>query len=320
MGHLVGHRALPWFVELGHRSVRHALREKAGNTFRGHNEGVLTSVGGYGRIVTINHIAIPPPRASLSRVPLNDRMLLVPRLAIKVNRGTIVNNAAIDGPAPRPLGVKPNIKLVGGQVAASCHIAIFSVTGAVNPVTAGGGAVVLQRAKTGQEFASSKVIAVDVFSYFVRVGWVTIVPSHFDYRVSIGSTLLGIEFFEFKHQLVHHPEVILSLAGSFRRFVTPLHPATAIGDTAFLFKGTKRWQDEDLGINLCGVSAGAFPEVAGLSMPQVNDHQPVQFPQGAPFQYGVGASHRRILPPAKHSLNFASVHGFKHGNPGIVFA
>src|SRR4030042_780487 len=83
----------------------------------------LTGSIAIGGEVTSTKYPSPPPRFAFSRIPLNHRVLFVPRLTVKVNRCTVIDNTPVNRPTPGPLGVKPDIEGVRGEVAPAGAVA-----------------------------------------------------------------------------------------------------------------------------------------------------------------------------------------------------
>ena len=96
------------FVVLGERPVGRAGAVELGMPVLDHDKGQLALGVGHGRPGAVGHVAHP-----LAAVPFNNGFLGIEGLAVHVHRGTVVQDAAVDGPAPRPVGEEADIGLHG---------------------------------------------------------------------------------------------------------------------------------------------------------------------------------------------------------------
>jgi hypothetical protein len=112
-----------------------------------------------------------PSFLTLGRVPLDDRLLGVPGIAVEVDRGAVIDDAAVDRPAPGELWVHADIEGAVFQAAAAGAVARdgcvrllvrLDVAVTVEPVAGGRRAVGLEPGKAVQELTRGQVVAVDL--------------------------------------------------------------------------------------------------------------------------------------------------------------
>ncbi len=219
-------------------AVGSAKAEDAGVAFRLHNEGMF----GVGRPAAVRHVAYPGAGTVLGRgVPLDDRMLLVPRFAgDRVNRGPVVDDASVDRPVPGPVRVEANAGRIL-QSPALGQVAILGVV-AIKPVTGGRGAVVPQLGEVLDLLAGlDNRIAVSILQVhqspaaglpgdLLGVGQpIAVVPGEVYYRIREGPALAGVQVPHLAHNLVDDPHIFFGITERVHGLVTPLHPTTRIG-------------------------------------------------------------------------------------------
>ena len=89
---------------------------------------------------SIRHIPNPAAFSSFGHgVPSDNGMLLVPRIAVHVNRGPIIQDTAVNRPAPCPPWVQSDTGFL--SFASGCHVTLICVGIAVQPVSTAGGAI-----------------------------------------------------------------------------------------------------------------------------------------------------------------------------------
>src|SRR5579864_2501313 len=97
-------RRLYRFVMLGNWAVKQRVAKEPSHALAVHNEWQPSlRIFGIHFWRVIGHVADP-----LFAVPFDARSLWIPRIAVEVCRGAVVQNAAIEWPAPCPVWEKPH--------------------------------------------------------------------------------------------------------------------------------------------------------------------------------------------------------------------
>ncbi len=133
-------------------------------------------------------------------------------------------------------------------------------------------------------------VAVDLFGHFVGIksSMSLIIP--FEVQDGFGKdAVFLIKALYFVPQGHKDMAVGPCLPRRVRRLVAPLHPAAAVGNGAFFFNGNGARQEKDLGLDLFGIHAGAFPERPGFVVKEIDVDHPVQLGQPVPVLLCVGA-------------------------------
>src|SRR5439155_19737340 len=140
------HGRLDRLVVLGERSVEHGAREEPAGPLAVHDERpprrwiLWVHRGGI-----VGHVALP---LLVGHVPRDAGTRRIPRLAFGIGGGSVVHDAAVEGPAPRPPVIETH---AGGVVllrildarAALAQVAGFGLRAGIDPLAGGGGAVLL---------------------------------------------------------------------------------------------------------------------------------------------------------------------------------
>ena len=229
----------------------------------------------------IRHVELGPGLGR--RVPLEQGLVLVPGLALGVHRAAVIDDPAVHRPGPGPVGVDP--QAAGVFFVPAGHEVVLLVRAGIgpgiDPVAAGGGAVVGELGEVGHLLFVRHGVAVDLLGHQVDVGVVAVVPVELD--DGVGTDRLGIgliELLEFQPQPVGVPQVALGVPVGLHRLVAPLEPAAAVADAAFLLHGVRHGEEKDLGLDVLGLGPGPLPEDRGVRLPEVKGRQPFQLGQG----------------------------------------
>ena len=325
--------ALERLIVLGQGAVVAARAEDLAHAVGGHDERILALRGiGHGRPGTVRHIAHP-----LAVLPGDDRLVGLVGLAVGIDRGPVVQDAAVDRPGPGPARIKPDGGLHGrlGLVPPGGHV-LVGVGAAIHPGARTGGAVGLQQGEARHGVAGFERLvrvadleglfrqegAVDALGHLVGIEGVVggHVPVQVLDRIGEGAAFLGVQGPDLFVELVDDVAVGLGVAGRGLGGVAPLHPAARVGDRAFLFKGDGARQEEDLGLDLFGVHTRAFPEGARLGFEDVDRDHPVELGHGLTGFVGVGGAGGRILAPGEKALESPAEHDVEQRQPGVILA
>ncbi len=300
---------------LGDGSIGPTGTEDRGHAVRLHNEGPLGLgfVHQHGRPASVGHIAHP-----LAVFPFQDIFVGRPGLAVAVNRRSIVDYASINRPAPSPFGVKPHASGVL-LVAASCHVPLFRIGLAVEPVARAGGAVVQkvgerwhQGALLERPFLYSGIllkVAVNQLGHGVGVelSILYIVPAQVEDGLR-EYTAIFVQLTDLFEQFDHNLAVALAVTGRLSRLVAPLAPAAGVCNRALLLHTGGAGQEKDLGFYLLGIHPGTPPEFGCFVVIHADVDHPVQFGQGLTDLARVGPGTGRVHTPAKEALDVPFVH------------
>ena len=103
-------------------------------------------------------------------------------------------------------------------------------------------------------------------------------------------------------------EVGAAVRDRLNRAMAPLRPAPAVDDAAFLLDAGTGRQNKDLGGDSSRINTGPLPELRGLVLEQIGDHEPIELVDGRTDQPRVGAADHGILAEAEEPLDFARQH------------
>ena len=196
-----------------------------------HDEGQLLAR----RVAAVRHVAYP---FLVRGIPADDDALGVERLACHGGGGPVVEDTAVHGPGPGPVGEHAQALGMGIDVVApGHHVAVLVVAAGVDPTGAAGRSVglelgeVLDLVAGRHDHVAVFVLdvderpAVDLFGDLVRIHFaVAVVPGQLEDRIGVGARLVGVELSQAQHDLVDDPGVGLGLAGRLNGLVTPLAP------------------------------------------------------------------------------------------------
>ena len=227
--------------------------------------------------ITLPRLAIPP----------DDGKLRIPGLAMGIHGGAVIEHAAVDRPAPGPLGIQAESGLLGGlaEVTVLGLVAVFlCVAVAVQPVEGGSGTVSLEITKGGDELALMVDLvlhlgvlpehAVDTFGPLFSL--VLFAPVEAEDRIRERTAFLPVEVADFVDQRHEHVAEVAGFAGRLDSLVKPLQPASGVGDRAFLLDTLCGREEEHLGLHLLGIDAGTVPVIGGLGMVNFTHDEPVK--------------------------------------------
>src|SRR4029434_7716435 len=125
----ISNRALHRLVVLGEWAIRKVRTVELSNARCQHDKRIhLTRRHG-----AVGDVAFPSLGLG---VPADDPFTRVERLALSVNTGAVIKDAASPQPHPGPLRIKPNAVRGIGRITAGGQVALLSVTAAVDPVAA----------------------------------------------------------------------------------------------------------------------------------------------------------------------------------------
>ena len=312
-------------VVFGQRAVGRGRAEEQAGAVRGHDEGLHAALG-HRRLCTVRHVAHP-----LAVLPFDDGAAGVPRAAVQVDGGTVVQDAAVLRPAPRPVGEEANLRLHGRlrRIAALGLAAFFlGPASGVEPVEGRGGAVGLQRGEHGDllalpvllavDFAVGLELAVDALRNVRRVEF--FVPAHLEELFGAGPAFFLVHL---AHEVdERNPEIaeVAGLAFGFHGLVEPLQPAAAVADGPFLLDAVRRRQEEDFCLDLGRVGPGAAPVVGGFGVVYLGDDQPVEIIQGLAHLMGVGEAVHGVHAHDEAAAHLALEDAVHDEHIGVVFA
>ena len=320
-------RGFRGLIVLGEGPVRRAHAVELSVAVLHHDEGQFALfLVGQGRPGAVGHVAHP-----FGAVPLDNRLLGVPGLAVGVHRGAVVENAPVDRPAPRPIGEQTDIGLHGrlaGVATFGLVAVLFRPTAAVKPVERRGGAVVLKNPKGGHlltafvllfsHLAVGPELAVDALG---PLGGDELVrPVHLEDGIRQGAALRLVQFADLIEQGHYHIAEVAGLVAGLHAHVEPLQPAAAVADGAFLLNTVGRGQQKDFGFAGLGVHAGALPVICGFRVMDFHADQPVQFVQSGPHLVGIGEAVHGVHAHDEAAPHLALVHLVHGVHVGAVLA
>src|SRR5829696_4507268 len=114
------------------------------------------------------------------------------------------------------------------------------------------------------------------------------------------------------------PGVAPGIARRFDGPVVPLQHALGLGEGAVLLGDERRGDEEDLRCALLGVYVVHLPGGGGLYLVGIEDHEPVQGPQGVLGQLDVWPADREVLPEDEAALHVPVLHVHDRRVVGVV--
>ncbi len=267
------HRRLDRLVVLGERAVDHAVAEEPADPLAVHDERqVRVRIFGIhgGRVV--GHVANP-----LRAVPADARPLGIPRRAVEVGGGAVVQDTTVQGPAPRPVGVEAHPGGVVGRGVLDSAPPLHQVSGVriracVDPVPGGRRAVVLQVCERRHLLSGGQVLAVDLLGDLVQVRLerVFVAQGHRIDRVRELAALLLVEVFHPAEEVGQDPVVVPRVALRWNHLVLPLRPPAAVRERSVLFDPVGGREHEHLCLDLARVDTGRVPELGARRRQRVH--------------------------------------------------
>ena len=246
---------------------------------------------------------VVPGPASLLLVPPDVAFPLRPRLAGRVGRGAVVEDATVRGPRPRPLERHPALLPV--RRATGRAVLVAGMDPAIDPAAARRRAVGLQLGE-GRERATLRVDTVDLAQHGRRtrlrvraVG--RQLPPQLLHRPVPGLGRLGETLADPQPEVVGEPQVGAPVAGGLDGLRVPLQETLRVREGAVLLDVRGRREEEDLGAALLGpelarLDLGAVgPERGRLDLVEVADDEPVELREREPVQPGVRRADGRVL-------------------------
>ena len=321
---VLGKRRLKGFVVFGERPVEQAGAVKRPKAVHLHDEGVPAA----GCAGAVHHVTHPGPV-----LPGHHGLFRVPGVAVFVHRSPVVEYAPVGRPRETPVGAYADTFLLRRAVgvAPGHHVAFFRPGTAMQPVAAGGGAVVAQNRKPRHLLAGLEFLAVDG-----HVAGIAAVQQ----LGHVGRRKLAVFLPGFQAELLHrigeHPAVFgvqgphpltksqehfavgLGGAARGRRLTAPLQPAAGVGDGTFFFHVCGTGQQEDFCIHGFGLDAGAVPERGRFVVEQVDADHPLELGKGFAVFTRVGSAAGRVLAPSEKALQLAGGHFVEDGQPEVV--
>src|SRR5438445_1799611 len=286
-------RRLDWLVVFGEGPVEHRAGEEPSDALAVHDErSPGLRVGRLQRGLGVGHVALP---LLVRRVPCGPRTRRVPRLALEVGGGAVVQDPAIERPAARPAVIEAHagrIVLLGILDAGPPlrEIAGFGIRAGVDPVAGGGRPVVLERAEGSHPLARCQIEAVDLLADLVQLRLQRILVVHrqrIQWRRELPA-LLGVELLHALVDVGQDPVVVAGALGCDGRLL-PLHPAAAVNDRAVLLDPVRGRDHEHFGLDRLRVRAGPTPELRAGRRQRVHHRQPLEVGEGLHHLVGVGA-------------------------------
>ena len=272
-----------------------------------------------------------PSHVLLLGVPADDPAPRVERLALAIDRGAVVEDAAVHRPRPGPLRMEPDAVRRVGRVASGGQVALLRVAAAVDPVARHGAAVVLQLREAGHLLAGGEALCrrlvrhvgqeppVQLARDAVRIGLVAVVPGEVPDRLREHPVLL-VRALHGLGEPVDDVEIGTAVGDGLHRAVAPLRPAPAVDDAALLLDAGGGGEHEHLGRDLGRIDARPLPEARRLVLEQIGDHHPFELVQPGPDQARVGAAHRGVLAEAEEPLHLAGQHGVGEREERVALA
>ncbi len=179
--------------------------------------------------------------------PLDHPSFRTGGLSLQIDGCTVIENPAVDRPGPGKFRVEPD--LVGGviRLATGGHVSGIRITAGIYPATACRAAVGLKQGE-GRHLFSGLVFritdldvsgegAVDDLGDLVGIELMAgpVVPFEVHNWIRKDATVLLVNFLQFETELQNDVAVRTAVAERFGSCITPLHPASAVGNAAFLF-------------------------------------------------------------------------------------
>ena len=236
-------RRLDGFVMLGERTVEQCVGEQPADALTVHDERQPGSgIGRTHRRRIVRNVSDP-----LASVPHYAGPLRIPRLPLRVGRCAVVEDAPVERPAPRPVGIEPHPRRIVLLRVLDAHpafreVALRSVTSDVDPTTRRRRAVVGQLREGHHLLAGLEVLTVDFFRDFVerRLDGIPVVHLQFQNRVRELAAALLIQRLHPMVQFGDHPVIVHRAADRRDDLILPLHPAAAVDERAILLDPMRR--------------------------------------------------------------------------------
>ena len=288
-------RALDRLVVLRERSVREGgeRREDAAHPLRVHDERphVLLRRGVH---LEVRNVVADPLLRGLA--PPDLPPFGIPRLAGGIAGGTVVKHAAVGRPGPRPALMDTLARRVLRPTPRRL-VSGFGPGTAIQPVAAGGGAVVLEPGEAGKLLAGLDLLlrlrvleigqglAVDLLGelgqrWMQRIG---VGPGEVQDRVGELAALLLVQLPHLQEDLRHDVLVQPRLPRRRQGHVFPLQPARGVGHRPVLLGEPRAGQAIDRGVDLLHLvlaDTRRHPELAGLVRIDLAHDEEVAFLQG----------------------------------------
>ena len=318
------------FVVLGERPFHATGAEQLAVAFLVHDEGIPALARGQRRPAAVGHVADP-----FGSVPADDGLGRVPGLAVQVHRSPVVQDAAVDGPAPGVVRVQADVGLLRrlGPVASLGFVDLLAefflgVAAGVQPVQAESGAVVAQGSEARDLLPLLVFLALDhgvfgepavaLLSDAFRVK--DLGEVHLQQRIRIGAAFLDVQFLDLVGDSHGHGAQGHAFTLGLGGLVVPQLPAAGVGDAAFFFHAVGRGEQEAFGLDLLGIHARAVPEVRGLGVMHFSEARPVQVGHGLADLVGVRDALGRVGAPHEAALDLVLVHAIEDVHVRIVGA
>lgn len=288
---------------LGERAFGHLVDGKeARHAFRVHDERVHTRFR-WRVDLEVRHVGAGP---GLAVPPHQALFLRVPRLALRVAGGTVVEDAAVGRPGPGP--VLHLMHAVGVAVVTTGHlVALLGPAAGEDPAAGRGAAIVLQLPEARQLLAGfergaggvGKVgdcPAVHLLGQLLR-GWLfrnLVRPADVHDRVRVGAALGLVALAHAQEQLAHDLHVGTGLTRAVGPLPVPLQPAAAVDQRAILLGEAGGGQADHFGLDTGRIDIvewpGVAPELRGFGSQRVHDHQHLSLPNAAVTRFLSGSA------------------------------
>ncbi len=266
---------------LGQRTVDHRVREQPGRTLAGHDERPprFRALGVHrGRIV--GDVAHP---LLLGLVPRNARARPVPWSPVDVGGSPVVQDPAIQRPAPCPAGEEPHSRGVVFlhvlRPGPALHeIAALRIAAGVDPVAGRRRAVVFQLGERVQALLGRQVEPVDLLRELIqlRLGGILVVERERHDRRRELAAFVAIQLLHPLEQFGEDPVIVAGLSLGWQDLILPLRPAAAIHERAVLLDPVRRRDHEDFGLDRFGICVRAPPELRAGGRQRVHHGEPLE--------------------------------------------
>ena len=354
---VLAQRGLEGLVVLGQRAVDHAVGLEAAVLLPEHEEGLVVGLDGLdgavceglagGEVGDVEAVVVAGQPLLGLLVPLDQRLVWRPGLALHVCRGAVVDDAPVVGPCEGPVGVQTQtggvlvVAAADGLLGGIERRCAVGVEAGVDPHAAGGGAVCAQLGvasqkvdvagsqgtvcaalKAGLPVGALDAVAVESPGDGTRVDLAVdvVVPLHLQDGIGVGATLLCVEAADLAPQQVADLVVRLGLVPGLDGLVAPLHPAAGVEDGAGLLVDERAGQEVAGGADLGCVHIRGVPERCGFGDDLVDHDVPVQVCHGAAHVGAVGSGVAGVHAPCEVALDGAVLHLLEGRHLGPVAA